>query len=133
MTRDTGSSRSDHMAVPSSVDPEQRDAARRSIRHAITVRVTVAAACLALLWALALAAALGLALAGHSLAHNHRILIEYGLLAVAGFTVIAAAVLALRSFGRRLSREGSRLATAAQPPARRPREPPPPGPRGPRP
>jgi len=118
------------MAVPSSVDPEQRDAARRSIRHAITVRVTVAAACLALLWALALAAALGLALAGHSLAHNHRILIEYGLLAVAGFTVIAAAVLALRSFGRRLSREVSGLATAAQRLASWPLEPTAPEPDG---
>src|SRR2546429_5659168 len=86
------------MGVSSSLDPGRPDAARHSIRASFTRRVAVPAGCLALLWLLALAAALRLALAGRSLAGSHAILVEYGLLAVAGLAGIPPRAALTRSF-----------------------------------
>ena len=102
------------MGVSSSLDPGRPDAARHSIRASFTRRVAVPAGCLALLWLLALAAALRLALAGRGLAGSHAILVEYGLLAVAGLAVIAAGAALTGSFGRMLTRDLEDLAAAAQ-------------------
>jgi predicted regulator of Ras-like GTPase activity (Roadblock/LC7/MglB family) len=102
------------MAVSSSVDPERPDAVRRSIRSSFAVRVAVPAACLAVLWVLGMAAAFRTAMTGRTLAHSHAILVEYGLLAVAGLVAIAVTVALTASFGRGLSRDVARLATAAE-------------------
>ena len=102
------------MGVSSSVGAERPGAARHSIRASFTLRVAVPAGCLALLWVLALAIALRTALAGRSVARSHAILITYGLLGVAGLVAIAVAVAAIGSFGRRLARDLSALAAAAE-------------------
>jgi len=101
------------MGVSSPADPGRPEAARRSIRSTFAVRVAVPAACLALLWLLALAAGLHAALAGHPASAGLRILAGYGVLAAGGLAAIAAAVVLIGSFGRRLSRELSSLAAAA--------------------
>src|SRR5580700_4247795 len=113
------------MSVSTSVGAERPGAARHSIRASFALRVAVPAGCLALLWVLALAVALRTALAGRTVARSHAILISYGLLGLAGLVVIAVAVAATGSFGRRLSRDLAALAAAAeqlagQPPATRP-------------
>jgi signal transduction histidine kinase len=113
------------MSVSTSVGAERPGAARHSIRASFALRVAVPAGCLALLWVLALAVALRTALAGRSVARSHAILISYGLLGMAGLVAIAVAVAATGSFGRRLSRDLTALAAAAEqlagrPPATRP-------------
>jgi len=102
------------MGVSSSVDRGRPDAARHSIRGTFTIRVAVPAGCLALLWLLALATALRLALAGRSLSGSHALLLEYGLLAVAGLAAIAAGAALTGSFGRMLAHDLDALAAAAQ-------------------
>jgi signal transduction histidine kinase len=108
------------MGVSSSVGAERPGAARHSIRASFALRVAVPAGCLALLWVLALAVALRMALAGRSVARSHAILISYGLLGLAGLVAIAVAVVLIGSFGRRLARDLSALAAAAEQLAGRP-------------
>ena len=108
------------MSVSTSVGAERPGAARHSIRASFALRVALPAGCLAVLWLLALAVALRTALAGRSVAHSHAILISYGLLGVAGLVAIAVAVVLTGSFGRRLSRDLTALAAAAEQLAGRP-------------
>jgi len=103
------------MGIPSSAGPEQPDRARRSIRATFTATVAVPVACLVLLWAAAAGIVLGSALARRGpWSPGHRELIDLTLLVGAGLVVILIAVILMGAFGRRISRDVSSLAGAAQ-------------------
>jgi signal transduction histidine kinase len=103
------------MGVPSSAGPQQPDRARRSVRATFTAMVAVPVACLVLLWATAAGIMLGSALARRgpwSLGHHQ--LIDLTLLVGGGVAVILISLILMGVFARRVSRDVSGLAGAAQ-------------------
>jgi signal transduction histidine kinase len=103
------------MGVPSSAGPQQPDRARRSIRATFTATVAVPVACLVLLWATAAGIMLGSALARRGpWSPGHHELIDLTLLVGAGLVVILISVILMGAFARRISRDVSGLAGAAQ-------------------
>ena len=103
------------MGIPSSAGPQQPDRARRSIRATFTATVAVPVACLVLLWATAAGITLGSALARRGpWSPSHHELIDLTLLVGAGLVIILISVILMGAFARRISRDVSGLAGAAQ-------------------
>jgi len=103
------------MGVPSSAGPQQPDRGRRSIRASFTATVAVPVTCLVLLWAAAAGIMLGSALARRGpWPPGHHELIDLTLLVGAGFAVVLISVILMGAFARRISRDVSALAGAAQ-------------------
>jgi signal transduction histidine kinase len=103
------------MGVPSSAGPQQPDRARRSIRATFAVTVAVPVACLVLLWATAAGIMLGSALGRRGpWSPSHHELIDLTLLVGAGLAVMLISVILMGAFARRVSRDVSGLAGAAQ-------------------
>ena len=104
------------MDVSSSAGPNRAHATSRSIRFTFFVRVAWPAGALVLAWGLAVGIAVESGSARREFsAHNHRTLVELAVLAGVGLVVVVlAALLLVASFARRLSRDISALAAAAQ-------------------
>jgi predicted regulator of Ras-like GTPase activity (Roadblock/LC7/MglB family) len=103
------------MGVPSSAGPQRPDRARRSIRAIFAVTVAAPVACLVLLWATAAGIMLGHALARRGpWSPSHHELIDLTLLVGAGLAVILSSVILVGAFARRIFRDVSGLAGAAQ-------------------
>jgi hypothetical protein len=103
------------MGVFSWPGPQRARAARRSIRYAFAAVVAAPIACLVVLWILAVSVTVGRALAEPNLSsQNHRHLVQYSLVIGAGLAVLAASVILMGWFARRLSRDICDLETLAQ-------------------
>jgi signal transduction histidine kinase len=100
------------MGLSSPAGPERPDAARHSIQYRFGVMVVVPTACLILLWGVLVT--FGTGLDDHMSSLTHQQLAEMSVLVGGGLVVVAAAVMLMGSFARRLSRDITDLGATAQ-------------------
>ena len=101
------------MAVSRSAGPERSPATGRTIGYYFVTRLAVPVICLVLAWGALTAAVLEGALHRWLGPHPHRAVIEAGVVAGGGLVVALAAIVAIGSLARRLSRQAASLAALA--------------------